>query len=110
MRIDEQYETHTLTWEDITAMVRKYWTLVLIVFVSGTLGTYLSLQLFFTTQYETKAKLLVKVGRETAELPPNVLNGQVLNQGVRIADINSEVELLSSRTLAEQVVDEMGPD
>lgn len=110
MPADEMYERHSVSWSDIADMVQKHWRLVLIVFVAGVLGTYLTLQLFFTTQYETKAKLLVKIGRENAELPPTVLNGQVLNQGVRIADINSEVELLSSRTLVEKVVDEMGPD
>jgi uncharacterized protein involved in exopolysaccharide biosynthesis len=106
---DETYETHSVSWNDIADLVRKYWKLVLIVFVFGILGTYSTLQLFFTTQYETKTKLLVKVGRENAELPPTVLNGQVLNQGVRLADINSEVELLSARSLVEEVVDEMGP-
>ncbi|CAN5600765.1 hypothetical protein BH10ACI4_BH10ACI4_24610 [soil metagenome] len=106
---DETYETHSLTWGDMAGMVKKHWKLVLIVFVFGMLGTYLTLQLFFTNQYETKTKLLVKVGRENAEMPPTVLNGQILNQGVRIADINSEVELLSSRSLVERVVDEMGP-
>jgi len=110
MRTEESYETHTLTWDDVTSLTKKYWKLVLIVFLGGVLGTYLTLQLFFTSQYETKTKLLVKVGRENAELPPTVLNGQVLNQGVRIADINSEVELLSSRSLVERVVDTIGPD
>jgi uncharacterized protein involved in exopolysaccharide biosynthesis len=110
MHNDEIYETHSLTWADITALAKKYWKLVLIVFLSGIVGTYLALQLFFTNQYETKTKLLVKIGRENAELPPSVLNGQVLNQGVRIADINSEVELLSSRSLVERVVDTIGPD
>lgn len=107
---DEIYETHSITLDDLTALVKKYWKLVLIVFLSGVLGTYLALQLFFTSQYETKTKLLVKVGREIAELPPTVLNGQVLNQGVRVEDINSEVELLSSRSLVERVVDKIGPE
>jgi uncharacterized protein involved in exopolysaccharide biosynthesis len=110
MPIDETYETHSLSWTDIAAMVQKHWKLVLIVFVFGIVGTYATLQLFFTNQYETKTKLLVKVGRENAEMPSTVINGQVLNQGVRIADINSEVELLSSRSLVEHVVDDMGPD
>jgi polysaccharide biosynthesis protein PslE len=110
MHNDDFYETHSLTWNDITGMIKKYWKLVLIVFISGTIGTYLALQLFFTNQYESKAYLLVKVGRENTEVPATVLNGQVLNQGVRIADINSEVQALSSIVLVERLVDEMGPD
>ena len=110
MQNEEIYETHSVSWSDVTDLVKKYWRLVLIVTISGVLGTYLTLQLFFSNQYETRTKLLVKVGRENTELPPTVLNGQVLNQGVRIADINSEVELLSSRSLVEKVVDQMGPE
>src|SRR5436190_14803028 len=101
---DELYETHSTSWSDVLKMVKKYWQLVLIVFAAGTIGTYLTLQLFFTSQYETKASLLVKVGRENTEIPATVLNGQVLNQGVRLADINSEVQILSSRVLVEKVV------
>jgi polysaccharide biosynthesis protein PslE len=107
---DKPYETHTVSWDDVRAAIAKYGRLVLVVTLSGILGTYIALQVLFTTQYESKATLLVKVGRENTELPAAVLNGQILNQGVRIADINSEVQMLSSRVLAERIVDEVGAD
>jgi uncharacterized protein involved in exopolysaccharide biosynthesis len=34
----------------------------------------------------------------------------VISQGVRIADINSEVQMLSSQAMIEMVVDQLGPD
>ena len=84
--------------------------MVLTVFLSGTIGMYLVLNLFFTDVYETTTRLLVKVGRENMETPATVNNGQLFSQGVRIADINSEVQILSSRELVDRVVDRLGPD
>ena len=71
---------------------------------------WLTLQILFTDLYETKASLLVKIGRENTETPASVVNGQVLSQGVRVQDINSEVQLLSSRALVEKAVDTIGPE
>ncbi len=71
---------------------------------------FLALNIFFTDSYETTTRLLVKVGRENMETPTTVQNGQLFSQGVRIADINSEVQILSSRELVDRVVDRLGPD
>lgn len=83
---------------------------VLTVFLSGTIGMYLVLNVFFTDIYETTTRLLVKVGRENMETPTTVQNGQLFSQGVRLADINSEVQILSSRELIDRVVDRLGPE
>lgn len=106
----EPFEQHSVNWSDLFGLLRKYRLLILAVFFSGTVGAWLVLQVFFTDQYETKVKLLVKIGRENAEVPSTVQNSQVLNTGVRREDINSEVELMSSRVLVEAVVDQFGPD
>jgi uncharacterized protein involved in exopolysaccharide biosynthesis len=71
---------------------------------------YIILPLFYTDLYESNAHLLVRVGRENAETPATVQRGEVFSQGVRAADINSEVQILNSRTLVEAVVDHLGPD
>jgi uncharacterized protein involved in exopolysaccharide biosynthesis len=106
----EQFEQHSLTWNQLFSIVRKHYKLILIVFAAGTIGSWLTLQLFFTDRYETKASLLVKVGRENAEIPVTVLNGDLMSTGVRKEDINSEVQILSSRALVETVVDRLGVD
>jgi len=110
MNLMQEFDQHSFTWTDVHRLVKKYWLLVFVVFLTGTIATWASLQIFFTEQYETKARLLVKVGRENAETPATVKRGQVVSQGVRIADINTEVEILSSRSLIEEVVDELGPE
>jgi uncharacterized protein involved in exopolysaccharide biosynthesis len=100
---------HNVSRSWLVTMVRKYWPVVLITTLSGILGMYVVLQVFFTEIYETNTRLLVKVGRENVETPPTVRNGQMFSQGVRIADINSEVQILSSQVLLEKVVQDLGP-
>jgi uncharacterized protein involved in exopolysaccharide biosynthesis len=108
--MSDAFETHRLTLADISRLVRKYWLLVCTVFVTGTIAMWVSLSVFFTEMYETKTRLLVKVGRENVETPATVQNGSLFSQGVRVADINSEVQMLSSQQLVEAVVDRLGPD
>jgi len=103
------FEEHALTWGELSALFRKHRMIILLVFLSGTLGTWAALQIFFSDQYESKVKFLVKIGRENTEVPPTVQNGTVLSPGVRRQDIQSEVEMLTSQTLVETVVDHFGP-
>jgi uncharacterized protein involved in exopolysaccharide biosynthesis len=101
---------HQLTKARLGELLGKYWLLVTAVFITGTLAMYGILNVFFTEIYETNTRILVKVGRENVETPSTVQRGQVISQGVRIEDINSEVEILSSRGLVDAVVDRLGPE
>lgn len=106
----ESSDRHSLTWREVGALVRKYQSIIAVVFLTVVVGTWVSMQVFLTELYETKATLLVKLGRENAETPSTVQNATVLSSGVRTADINSEVQMLSARSLVEAVVDELGPE
>ncbi len=106
----ESFHEHRLSRTELAELTKKYWLLVLTVFVSGTVSMWLSFPIFFTDLYESKTTLLVKIGRENADTPGTVQHGQVMSQGVRAADINSEVEMLSSRAQVEFAVDRLGPD
>jgi len=110
MAMHDTFVQHTFSKTELRALARKYWLLVLTVFLVGTIAMWGSLSVFFTELYVTNTKLLVKVGRENVETPGTVRNGQVISQGVRVADINSEVQMLSSQAMIETVVDEFGPD
>ena len=59
--------------------------------------------------YEAKAQILVKMGRENLYIPPNSTNSQIMNVN-RDNQINSEIELLKSRSLAENVIKSLGPE
>ena len=59
--------------------------------------------------YRSEAKLLLKIGRENVVLDPTVTNGQyVTGRQPRNWEINTELEILRSREIAEKIVDAIG--
>lgn len=60
--------------------------------------------------YQSKAKILVKEGRENTIPTPEMTEGPILVDITRPEDINSEIEILKSRLLAEKVVEALGTD
>jgi len=100
--------THTLRWGTLLALLGRYRWLILAIFFATVLTGLVTLQVFFTDLYETQSAILIKIGRENAEVPSTVVHGSVLSQGVRVQDINSEVQILSDRHLIEQAVDKVG--
>ena len=58
--------------------------------------------------YEAKAQILVKIGRENVYIPLSGPSGQNINYYRQDEQINSETELLKSRTLAEYVIKSIG--
>jgi len=62
--------------------------------------------------YEASSRILVKLGRENLYVPPTVAAGGNLNPVIGVnqeAQINSEIEILRSRALAEEVVRALDP-
>jgi len=59
--------------------------------------------------YEAKAQILMKMGRENLYIPPSGTSSKVINFN-RDNQINSEIELLKSRSLAENVIKSLGPE
>lgn len=110
MNYVNESETHSIGWGTIGTLLRRYRWVILSVFLITVITGWGVLQIFFTELYQTQAVVLVKVGRETSEVPSTVVNGSLLSQGVRIQDINSEVQMLSSPGLVEAAVDKIGPE
>ena len=78
----------------------------LAVMVTVTLGTFLVAE-----TYRAEAKILVKIGRENVTLDPTATIGQVIQPvQTRESEINSEVDILKSRELAEKAVDDIGTE
>jgi capsular exopolysaccharide synthesis family protein len=74
------------------------------VMICTALGTFLA-----TKIYQSEATLMVKLGRESVSLDPTATTGQVLQLNAnRENEIKSELDILQSRALAEQVVDSIG--
>jgi len=77
----------------------------LTVTITVAVGTFLAAEI-----YRSEAKLLVRVGRESVSLDPTATTGRIINISQSRGDeINSELEILKSRELAEKVVDSIGP-
>ncbi len=78
----------------------------------GTVFCVVALATFLTPEmYQSNSKLMVRLGRESVTLDPTASTGQTVtvNQD-RKQEINSELEILRSRELAEKVVDAIGVD
>jgi uncharacterized protein involved in exopolysaccharide biosynthesis len=107
-RFEEDYAVNRITWADLASLLKRYRAVILITFVAVILGAYATLQ-FMTEQYEAQSSLLVKLGRENIELPTTVQQTGIVPMGMRPEELNSEIQILHSRILIEQVVDELGP-
>lgn len=83
--------------------------LIMAVALGTMLTTYGAFQ-FVSDQYQTTARLLVKLGRENVELPVTVDKGALMSTGVRREEINSEIQLIGSQPLLEAAVDAIGLD
>ena len=68
--------------------------------------------IFMPRTYTSEAKLLVRLGRESASMDPTATaSGQIVQVTQRReSEIKSELEILKSRDLAEKVVDKIGPE
>jgi uncharacterized protein involved in exopolysaccharide biosynthesis len=84
---------------------RKVILFFLAVMVVVTAGTFLTTEI-----YRSEARIMIRIGRESVTLPATATPGSVISYGLdREREINSELEILKSRELAEKVVDEIGP-
>ncbi len=106
---DQRYGRRVFSLRDVFYVLFRHKKKIIFFFlavtITVTLGTFLA-----TPIYRTDAKLMVLIGRESATLDPTVATGQVMAVSPsRESEINSEIEILKSRELAEKVVDTFGP-
>ncbi len=94
-------------WRDLRVALVRRWLTVVIVFIACLFTGYGALN-FVSERYEAQGRLLVKLGRENAEVPLTVEKGSVFSSGVQKEEINSYIQLFSSRVLVEETVDEIG--
>jgi polysaccharide biosynthesis protein PslE len=99
----------TFALSSILPMVRRGWPLALLVFAGVVLGVYGAL-MYSTEQYEANARLLVRLGRENAQVPITVDKGSVLTTGVQKEEINSYIQVITSRSLLIDTVRALGAE
>lgn len=93
---------------NVIDLLHRYWAIICIVFVCCVGATYITLS-FLTDQFDTKASVIVRLGRENLDAPSDARNS-VFSTGVRHEEVMSEIEMVKSPALIEEVVDELGPD
>lgn len=98
-----------LTFFDILGSIFRYkWRVMLVtclmLIVSG------AAIFLFPKKYESEAKLFVRMGRGSASLDPATIGQTISIQESRESEINSIVDMLESRGLAERVVDQIGQE
>jgi uncharacterized protein involved in exopolysaccharide biosynthesis len=60
--------------------------------------------------YQSEAKLLIRIGRESLSVDPSVSGPTLYSSRDRENEVNSELSILTSRAIAEQVVQRLGAE
>lgn len=92
--------------ETATTLFRRR-RLLVVVFLSIA-GIAILLALFLPNQYQSRLKILVKNARADVVITPGRTNPTEVNSDVSETQINSEIALLTSKDLLEQVVKQNG--
>ncbi len=89
---------------------RRQWLKGLAFFI-GTLTLVTAAAVFWGNTYRSDARIFVRLGRESVSMDPTVsTSGAITVNETREVEINSVLEILQSRDLAERVVDKLGEE
>ncbi|MEL6110024.1 MAG: hypothetical protein AAFU85_28770, partial [Planctomycetota bacterium] len=90
---------------------RRFWILTALA-ISAVLALTVCTLLFYPREYKSQAKLLLRVGHESATMDPTAdSTGRLVQiQTSREHDVFTELEVMRSRTLLEMVVDSIGTE
>jgi len=98
-----------VSMRDILIVLFRHKKKIVSVFALGAVLTVLAV---FTAAdiYRSQARLLIRLGRENLAVDPSVSGPTVSAFRDRESEVNSELTILLSRNLIEQVVDELGEE
>ena len=104
---DDNFRSPREIWIELHRAIWRHKGLVLVAQLATVLSVFGYLQLV-SERYLAESHLLVKLGRQNVDGPVTAARGTVTTMGVREEEINSNISLLSSRSLVEETVDEIG--
>jgi len=107
---EERFARRNAAWRDLLPTIRRYRWPVAIVFLLTVASAYAVVEFVLWERYDSRAQLLVKLGRENAEVPSTVQNSALFTSGIREQELKSIVHMLTARDVAEEVVDRLGVD
>jgi uncharacterized protein involved in exopolysaccharide biosynthesis len=92
--------------ETATTLFRRKWLLIGVFLSIAAVTVFLAL--FLPNQYQSRMKILVKNARADVVISPERTNATDVHSEVTETQINSEIALLTSKDLLEQVVKQNG--
>lgn len=99
-----------LSLDDLLRPLARHWGKVALTFVC-VFALAIIASLAISDRYVSEARLFIRIGRATVSLDPTATVGQTLALSeTREMELNSVAEVLGSRSLLEEVVDEYGPE
>ncbi len=98
-----------LTLDDVYYVLFKHKWKIIICSTAGLLGA-VALVAFRAPMYESEAKLFIRYVLDSKSPSPTPDGSRMISSYDGQSVINSEIEILNSLDLAEQVVDNIGPD
>jgi uncharacterized protein involved in exopolysaccharide biosynthesis/Mrp family chromosome partitioning ATPase len=99
---------HRTTLRDVARVAFRQWGKIA-VFVFGVLALTVLVISQYPRSYASESKFLVRVGRETIGLDPTATTGEtIMLQKTQDDEINSVMNILTSRVVIEQVVERVG--
>jgi len=102
-------EENDFSLRDILAILFRHQTKI-IVFFAVVVSTVTIASFMAAETYESEAKLLIRVGRESVSVDPSVSGPTIGVSQNRRNEINTEIGILTSNLLLERVVDSIGPE
>jgi uncharacterized protein involved in exopolysaccharide biosynthesis len=83
----------------------------MVLFFLGSMSLVVLGLMVFPKSYQSDARLFVRLGKESITLDPTATTSQTVGlSDTRESEINSEIEILNSRSLLEDVVDRVGAE
>jgi len=99
----------SVNFRKILHIIFKRKLTIIIVFLAS-LASSVLLSYLVSPEYETSAKILVRLGRETSNMPASVLKTELMISDTAMTQLNTESKLISSRDTIEKAVDKLGID
>ena len=99
---------HITTPRDVARILFRQWR-KMVLFFGAVIGLTLLVIALYPRSYSSESKLFLRIGRESVALDPTVTTGSTnLLQMTQADEVNSSLNILSSRALLERVVERIG--
>jgi polysaccharide biosynthesis transport protein len=99
-----------ITPRDVARILFRHWRMSVLIFC-GVIGLMLLVIAVYPRSYASESKLMIRIGRESVGLDPTATTGDtIMLQKSQEDEVNSAINLLTSREVLERVAERVGPE